>query len=190
MDLNTLLPHATLPADAVEVARVGQAWGVRGWFHIIPYSPDAEALQTSKQWFVQPASRGARNFEGTRALAIRQVRPHGDGLVAQAEVVADRTAAELLKGARIFLARADFPTPEDGEYYWVDLMGCAVVNREGVALGTVRDLLATGPQTTLVLDYTNAEGKAAERLIPFVDAFVDTVDVVAKQIVVDWQPDY
>ena len=41
-----------------------------------------------------------------------------------------------------------------------------------------------------MLDYTNAEGKAAERLIPFVDAFVDTVDVVAKQIVVDWQPDY
>jgi 16S rRNA processing protein RimM len=35
-----------------------------------------------------------------------------------------------LKGARIFVSRASFPTPDDDEFYWVDLIGLAVVNRE------------------------------------------------------------
>ena len=190
-DLNTVLESATLPEDAVEVARIGEAWGVRGWFRIIPYSSLPEALFNARQWFLLPAERGARHFEGTRSLQIRQVREHGDGLVAGAAAIMDRNAAQLLKGARILVPRSSFPQPEEGEYYWVDLIGCAVSNREGVALGTVRDLLATGPQTTLVLDAgVDAEGKAQERLIPFVNAFVDSVDVPGKRIVVDWQPDY
>ena len=110
-------------------------------------------------------------------------------VVASAQEVPDRNAAEALKGARIFIARSSFPTPEEGEYYWVDLIGLAVVNREGVALGQVTDLMATGPQQVLVIGY-EADGKAQERMIPFVDAYVDEVDLQAKRITVDWQPDY
>jgi 16S rRNA processing protein RimM len=50
-------------------------------------------------------------------------------------------------------------------------------------------LLSTGPQTVLVLEYEEAD-KPAERMIPFVSAFVDAVDLAAKRITVDWQPDY
>ena len=89
----------------------------------------------------------------------------------------------------MFVAREHFPKTDDGEYYWVDLMGLHVRNREGVALGVVKDLLATGPQTTLVLAYEEA-GKERERMIPFVDAYIDSVDVPGKTIVADWQPDY
>jgi 16S rRNA processing protein RimM len=85
--------------------------------------------------------------------------------------------------------RSSFPTPEDGEYYWVDLIGLQVVNRQGVALGEVRDLMATGPQTVLVLQ-AEEDGKKVERMIPFVSAFVDKVDMAARCITVDWQPDY
>ena len=63
------------------------------------------------------------------------------------------------------------------------------INREGVELGIVRELLSTGPQTVLVLEY-QAEGKTQERMIPFVAAYVDTVDVAGKRITVDWQADY
>ena len=73
----------------------------------------------------------------------------------------------------------------------MDLVGLAVVNREGVSLGQVSDLMATGPQQVLVVHETPAGAdKPVERLIPFVAAYVDTVDVAARQIVVDWQPDY
>ena len=64
-----------------------------------------------------------------------------------------------------------------------------VLNREGVKLGEVRDLLATGPQTVLVLQAEEG-GKTVERMIPFVSAFVDKVDTPARCITVDWQPDY
>ncbi|MPN41180.1 Ribosome maturation factor RimM [bioreactor metagenome] len=62
-------------------------------------------------------------------------------------------------------------------------------NREGVSLGSVKDLLPTGPQTTLVL-VQEVDGKPVERMIPFVSAFVDKVDVAGRLITVDWQPDY
>ena len=184
------LEPAELPADAVEVARVLGAWGVQGWFKVLPHSASPEALFSSKRWYLAPAERGAKAaFDGTALLKIRQAREHSGAVVASAHDIADRDAAEALKGARVFVARSSFPTPQEGEYYWVDLIGLEVVNREGVALGQVRDLMSTGPQQVLVIGYEE-NGKPAERLIPFVDAYVDSVDLEAKRITVDWQLDY
>ncbi|MCL4771728.1 MAG: PRC-barrel domain-containing protein, partial [Burkholderiaceae bacterium] len=68
-------------------------------------------------------------------------------------------------------------------------IGLEVINREGVSLGEVRDLLSTGPQTVLVLQQEQGD-KPIERMIPFVAAFVDQVDLAGRRITVDWQPDY
>jgi 16S rRNA processing protein RimM len=183
------LESADLPADAIEVGRIADAWGIKGWFKVLPYSASPEALFSSKRWFLQPAERGAKTFSGTVLLKIKEAKEHSDSVVATSAEVPDRNAAELLKGARIFVSRASFPTPETDEYYWVDLIGLDVVNREGVALGAVRELLHTGPQTVLVLAYEE-EGKAKERMIPFVSAYIDTVDLLGRRITADWQPDY
>jgi len=183
------LEPAQLPDDAVEVGRIADAWGVKGWFKVLSHSGSPEALFASKRWYLQPADRGAKAFNGTVLLSIRQAKPHSDTVVAWAQGVDDRTAAEALRGARIFVPRSSFPSPSEDEYYWVDLIGLSVVNREGVALGQVQELMSTGPQTVLVLTYEQG-GKPHERLIPFVSAFVDKVDLPQKQITVDWQPDY
>ncbi|PWW47659.1 ribosome maturation factor RimM [Melaminivora alkalimesophila] len=185
-----VLPAAELPEDAVEVGRIADAWGVKGWFKVQPFSSDAEALLSARAWFLQPALRGGKTaFTGTVQLSIRQARPHSDTLVAWAHGIDDRDAAEGLRGARVFVPRSAFPRTAEDEYYWVDLIGLEVVNRQGVALGTVRELLPTGPQTTLVLDHLQ-DGKPLERLIPFVSAFVDEVDLAKRRITVDWQPDF
>lgn len=183
------LESVVLPEDAVEIGRIADAWGVKGWFKVIAYSADPEALFGAKQWFLLPAEKGAKNFEGTKLLPIKQVRPHADTIVATSAAAADRNAAEALRGARIFIAREHFPKTDDGEYYWVDLLGLKVRNREDFDLGVVKDLLATGPQTTLVLTYEEG-GKERERMIPFVDAYIDHVDLPNKTIIADWQPDY
>jgi 16S rRNA processing protein RimM len=183
------LESAELPADAIEVGRIADAWGIKGWFKVLPYSASPEALFSSKRWFLQPAERGAKTFSGTVLLKIKEAKDHSDSVVATSAEVPDRNAAELLKGARIFVSRASFPTPETDEYYWVDLMGLNVLNREGVVLGVVRELLHTGPQTVLVLAYEE-EGKAKERMIPFVSAYIDSVDLAGRLITADWQPDY
>ena len=184
-----LLPATDLPSDAIEVGRIADAWGVKGWFKVIAFSADPQALMAAPQWFLQPAEKGAKTFAGTVTLPVKQIRWHGDGLVATSPEVASRNQAEALRGARIFVAREHFPQAEDGEYYWVDLLGLQVRNREGLALGVVKDLLATGPQTVLVLEQEVA-GKPVERMIPFVDAYIDSVDLPGKTIVADWQPDY
>jgi len=183
------LDPAELPADAIEVGRITDAWGVKGWFKVQPHSSHPEALFAAKRWYLQPSERGAKAFAGTVLLPIRQAKDHSDTVVAWAEGVEDRNAAEALRGARIFVPRSSFPSTTQDEYYWVDLIGLAVVNREGVALGAVRELMATGPQTVLVLAYEQ-DGKAQERMIPFVSAFIDKVDLPGKCITVDWQPDY
>lgn len=183
------LEPAELPADAVEVGRIADAWGVKGWFKVLPHSASPEALFSSRRWYLLPSGKGAKAFSGPALLRVRQAREHSDAIVASAHDIDDRGAAEALKGARIFVARSSFPTAADGEYYWVDLIGLDVVNREGVPLGRVRDLLATGPQTVLVVEYAE-NGKTQERMIPFVSAYVDDVDVPGKRITVDWQADY
>ena len=180
------LEAAELPADAIEVGRIADAWGIKGWFKVLPHSAQPEALFSSKRWLLQPP--GAAGSQAFR-LAIREAKEHSDVIVASSEDVPDRNAAEALRGARVFVPRSSFPTAGDDEYYWVDLIGLAVVNREGVALGKVRELLATGPQTTLVLDAIE-DGKPVERMVPFVSAFVDKVDLAGRLITVDWQPDY
>ena len=184
-----LLSATDLPSDAVEVGRIADAWGVKGWFKVVAFSSDPQALMAAPQWFLQPAEKGAKTFAGTVILPVKQIRWHGDGLVATSLDVVSRNHAEALRGARIFVPRSSFPTTSEDEYYWVDLIGLAVVNREGVALGQVQELMSTGPQTVLVLAYEQ-DGKAQERMIPFVSAFIDKVDLAEKRITVDWQPDY
>ena len=180
---------ADLPADAIEVGRIADAWGIKGWFKVLPHSADPQALFSSKRWFLQPSEKGPKAFAGTVLLRVREAKEHSDTVVARADGVDDRAAAESLRGARIFVPRSSFPTAGEDEYYWIDLIGLDVVNREGVHLGQVRELLATGPQTVLVLEYQEA-GKVQERMLPFVSAYVDGVDLPARRIAVDWQADY
>jgi 16S rRNA processing protein RimM len=183
------LEAAEMPTDAIEVGRITDAWGIKGWFKVLPYSADPEALFSSKRWFLLPAEKGAKTFDGVGGLKIKEAKTHSDTVVACAHEVDDRNAADALRGARIFIAKSSFPTPQKDEYYWVDLIGLDVVNREGVALGQVHELLSTGPQTVLVIDYL-ADGHTLQRMIPFVAVYIDDVDLAARRILVDWQPDY
>lgn len=183
------LEAAVLPADAIEVGRIADAWGIKGWFKVLPYSADPEALFSSKHWFLLPSEKGAKTFSGVGQMSVKEAKTHSDTVVACASGVDDRNSAEALRGARIFVSRTHFPSAEKDEYYWVDLIGLIVINREGDSLGVVRELLSTGAQTVLVLDYDH-EGKLLERMIPFVAVYVDEVDLAGRRILVDWQADY
>jgi 16S rRNA processing protein RimM len=196
MTLN--LKASALPDDSVEVGRVLDAWGVKGWLKILPHSTDPEALFSSKSWFLlAPDAKfrpGFNAFTGTVTIAVDEAKTHSDSVVAKIEGLDDRNDAEALRGCRIFLSRSTFPAASKDEYYWVDLIGLNVVNREGVNLGCVRDLMATGPNSVLCVEYQavqeDGSSKADERMIPFVSAYVDSVDIAGKLITVDWQPDY
>jgi len=197
-ELSPGLKQAALPEDAIEVGRILDAWGVKGWVKVLAHSAEPEALFAAKDWFLQaPEARfrpGFSAFSGTVSISLQECKVHSDTVVAKIAGLEDRSAAEALRGARIFLPRSSFPCASKDEYYWVDLIGLDVVNREGLSLGTVRDLMTTGPQAVLCVEYQalaeDGTQSAAERMIPFVAAYVDLVDVPGKRIAVDWQPDY
>jgi 16S rRNA processing protein RimM len=187
------LETAELPADAIEVGRIADAWGIKGWFKVLPHSASPEALFSSKRWYLLPPDRPMKAtmpWTGALLLKIKEAKDHSDSVVATSLDIVDRNAAEALRGARVFVPRSSFPTAGQDEYYWVDLIGLDVFNREGEAMGQVKELLSTGPQTVLVLSYTDTQAKEAERMIPFVAAFIDAVDLPGRRITVDWQADY
>jgi 16S rRNA processing protein RimM len=196
MSLSPFEP-APLPDDAIELGRIQDAWGIKGWVRIQPHSADTDALFASSTWFLQPPearfARGFDAFAGSVRVQVAEIKPHADGVVARLEAVDDRNTAEALKGVRISLPRSAFPATPEGEYYWVDLIGLQVINRQGEPMGVVRDLMPTGPHSVLVLEFTDTvDGKPqlAERMVPFVDAYIDSVDLQARRITVDWQSDY
>jgi 16S rRNA processing protein RimM len=183
------------PEDAIEVGRIMDAWGLKGWIKIHPFASDPQALFSSRRWFLRPSEKPGPFISTIPSLLkITQVKDHGDMVVALAQEVSDRSGAESLRGARIFVSRTSFPTPDADEFYWIDLIGLNVVNREGEKLGTVVGLLETGPQSVIrVQPEVLPEGltaEEAERLIPFVSAYVDDVSLEKRLITVDWGLDY
>ena len=83
------------------------------------------------------------------------------------------------------MARSALPAAGEDEYYWSDLTGCRVRTTEGVELGVVERLFATGSNDVMVV-----QGEGRERLIPFTSAAVPSVDLDARVLVVDWDPDF
>ncbi|MGN6525590.1 MAG: ribosome maturation factor RimM [Burkholderiaceae bacterium] len=229
------------PEDAVEVGRILGAWGIKGGIKVAPFAADPQALFSAKRWFLKPAESAkppsAKSVAAAAAkpapaaapsrktpaqqaalaaplpvaLHVKGVRDQGDAIVATAPEIPDRDAAEAMKGVRIFVSRASFPAPDEDEFYWVDLIGLSVVNRDGAALGEVVGLIDTGPHCVLRVQppaeasapapdaakpgaaksgAPASDVAAEERLIPFVEAYVDQVDMPGRRIVVDWGLDF
>ena len=170
--------HVSTPADLVVVGRIAGAYGVRGWLKASPFNAAHESVLLSGRywWLDRPPG----------VLQIMQSRSQGSTVVAQASDITLREAAEALKGAAVSISRAEFPAIADGEFYWVDLIGCQVVDPGGAPLGNVLSIDDHGGHS--LLNVTGADGTA--RLIPFVAAVIQSVDLPGRRIVADWGLDY
>lgn len=178
----------TLPDDLLQVGRVLDAWGVRGWVKVAPDDPQAAALLEAKTWWLSRPG-----FESSALpVQVRLARRHGSAVVALFEGIQDRDAAQGFRGQRIAVRRADFPPTQEDEFYWADLIGCRVVNPQGENLGTVVGLIDNAAHAILRLQFEDGtpESKPRERLIPFVQSYIDTVDLDAKTIVAQWDASY
>jgi 16S rRNA processing protein RimM len=175
-----------IPDDLVQVGHITGAYGLRGGIRVTPYSTDADALLSVKTWWLDKPA--------LRPVQVRSAKYHSGDVTATLVDVTDRNVAEALKGAAVQVSRAEFPALPEDEYYWSDLIGLDAVNLQGEALGKVADMMSNGPQSILrivaPLDPNAPDAKAQERLVPFVDQFVKTVDLKARLITLDWGLDY
>jgi 16S rRNA processing protein RimM len=155
------------------MGRVAGAYGVHGWIRVRPYSEAPDALVEHSAWKIAGADR-----------RIVEARLHSGSVIARVEGVDGRDAAEALKGAVIELRRGSLPEPEEGRYYWADLVGSRVENSRGEVLGIVAGLRSNGAHE--LLEVTGER----ERLIPWLPQFVKDVDVDGERIIVDWERDW
>lgn len=153
--------------------------GVRGELKLESYTEPRTQIFSYQPWLMRSAA-------GEKTIADCRGRTQGKGLVAELPGIADRDAAAVLVGTEIWVMRSALPAPKPGEYYWSDLEGLEVVTVEGVALGRVSHLVATGANDVLIVK--DAE---RERLIPFlVGQYVTKVDLDAGCLTVDWDPEF
>lgn len=177
------------PDQAPRLLVMGQvvgAYGVQGWLHLRSFAQDEESLLSQSHWWLAPAGTPEESGDRWRSREVLEARVHGKALVAHLAGVPDREAAARMRGTLVAVPKDSLPPASKGEYFWADLIGLAVVNLRGEALGQVAGLLETGAHD--VLRVAGADGK--ERLIPFVAAYVGEVDPDAGKIVVDWELDY
>jgi 16S rRNA processing protein RimM len=120
-------------------------------------------------------------------MSVVEARFHGESALISLSGVAERNAAQALKGTTFLVTRSRLTPPQLDEYYWIDLIGCEVCTLLGVSLGKVDSLLSTGAHDVLSIQ-TVEHGETRTRLIPFVNAYVKKVDVRKKQISVEWDP--
>lgn len=207
------------PTDLVELGHITGAFGVRGMVKIKPYSADSILPEVKKAWWLQrrrlPAARGVQSIateEPHRSMQVTHCRWHSDSLIASFEGVNDRDLADGLKGMVISVSRADFPTEDSDEFYWVDLVGCWVYTVDGqpegsgseVLMGQVSELSDNGVHAVLHVEryvgssdgaaeaqpLLTAKGQRQQSLVPFVEAHVLDVDLANQRIRVDWPLDF
>jgi 16S rRNA processing protein RimM len=159
------------------MGRVVAAVGIRGEVRVKTYTEDPEGLADYGRWVV-------KTKQGWQDMPVEGFSLRPNGPVAKLAGCDDRDAAERLRGADIAIPRQDFGAAQEGEVYQVDLLGMEVVDGQGVKLGTVDSFVETGPTSVMVV------AGVRERLIPFVDEYVKSIDREAARIVVDWKAEY
>jgi 16S rRNA processing protein RimM len=146
------------------VGRIGAAHGTRGEVKLWSFTADPMAV----------ADYGS--------FTIKTLRPAKDFLVARFAGVTDRTAAEQLRNTDLYVARDRLPAPEADEFYHADLVGLAVVDRQGATLGTVSAVHNFGAGD--LIEVRPAQGGMTV-MLPFSDTVVPAVDLAGGRIVVD-----
>jgi 16S rRNA processing protein RimM len=148
------------------IGYVARAHGLRGELRVHTHDPESATLLEVRRVWIGGAER-----------VVEAARPTSGAVLLLVAGIADRDAAEALKGQAVEVAREDVPLDE-GEYLLADLPGCEVSAAGGASLGRVVEVMPAA-QPLLVV-----HGAGLERLIPVVPDFVKEVDLAARRIVV------
>lgn len=158
------------------VGKVGSTYGVHGWLKIHTYTEFGASILDYAPWYL-----GSEN-EAWTLTEVEQGRTHGNGIIAKFPGVNTPEEARLLTGKLIAITRQQLPELKDNEYYWTDLIGLTVINKQGEILGKVVYIMETGSNDVLVVKGNK------EHAIPYLlgDVILN-VDLAKQEIHVDWE---
>lgn len=159
----------------IQVGRILGPFGVKGAVKIHASLDSPADLAAWDTWWV------GRSELVKEARTVLWCKPHGRGIIAGLDKVTNRDLALALVGSLLWVPLAQLPACEPGHYYWAELVGMAVINRDGVFLGKVDHLFATGAKDVMVItDPARLDG--TEWMVPFASEFVDDVDRTNRRI--------
>lgn len=167
----------------VVLGKIIAPYGVRGAVKVFPFADDPLVWSKLPQWWLGQENTPPENWQ---PMVLRRCRQQKGLLIAELGALHDRDAAEALKESLVGAPRSALPPTEKGEYYWGDLIGLEVINAAGQALGRVLGLIETPGNAVLRI----GENGGKERLLPFVEAVVLDVDLLAQRLRVDWEADW
>lgn len=140
----------------VTLAAVTDAHGVTGDVRLKLFGEGLDALKRHKRF-------------NDGALTLKKLRDDGKGgAIARFEEVADRNAAEALRGTVLTVPRSALPPLEEGEYYHADLLGLAAVSDAGEPLGAVVAVENFGAGDVLEIERPNGK----RFMVPMIEAAV------------------
>ena len=164
-------------ADAVAVGEVIGAHALRGWLRVKPYQAPAPSLAPGRHVLLE--RDGA-----WREATITHAGAHGHGLVLLGlDGVADRDAAEALRGTTVLVRAADLPALDEDEYYHHELVGFAVETVDGRDVGIVAGVMSNG-----LHDVLEVRAGDREHLIPVVSDVVCAIDRAGRRVRIDPLP--
>ena len=169
-----------MPHDAADiiVGRIVGVHGIRGQVKVHSNCRPRESLFQYRHFTARQ--------EGRPDLHLRLLRgqANGKGLVAAFADIADRDRAMTLCGYTLHICRDQLPPAANGEYYWADLIGLRVENRQGITLGQIAELFETGANDVLVVRANDDQ----EILIPYIRPhYIENIDLAAGVMQVDWE---
>ncbi len=157
----------------IELGIVGAPFGVRGWLKLRSYTEPPDRL-------LEHRSLQLRLGGAWRAYQVEASGRSGGQLTVKLMGVEDRNEAQALRGAPIGVLRSELPARAAKDYYRADLIGCEVVNLEGVRLGVVQHFVEIPAHALMVV-----RGEQ-EYWVPAVPQHLRRVDLQARRVVVDW----
>lgn len=158
------------------VGWVQSAHGIRGELFVRLKAGQADWLGEVKSLsLVKPGEAEFSKFE------IEKISPHKGGLIVRLKDWRDRNQAELWRKSSVYISE-DLLEAEEGETIFLkQVLGFAVIDLEGKALGVIRGFASNGSQDLLRV-YPSSGGEA---LIPFVDAFIRHIDFDKQELTMD-----
>jgi 16S rRNA processing protein RimM len=159
--------------ERVLLGRITGAHGLKGEVKIATFTAEPEDVA---------AYGPLTSADGSTVFEIASLRhASGSAVVARLRGVADRNAAERLRGTDLFVSRASLPAADEDEFYHSDLTGLSAFSPDGEPLGEVVSVQNFGAGDMLEL---RQPGGRQTQLIPFENAYVPKVDLEAKRITI------
>ena len=161
-----------MSSDRVLLGVVAAPHGVRGLVRIKSYTEDPMAV----------AAYGLLSDEsGKKKYRVEALSAARGAVLARIEGVADRTAAEALRGLRLYVERSALPETGEREWYEADLVGLSAIGKDGWDWGKVVAFhdFGAGPVVEV------SGGRTGGLMLPFTDEAVPEIDVEGGKIVID-----